>query len=52
MNPNTKLSTLLEFRVYETLPKDPTTEVEMKVQEILSERKTALPTDLKHKLAP
>jgi hypothetical protein len=39
-----KLNTLLEFRVYETFPKDPTTKVERKVQKILSEHKTALPT--------
>jgi hypothetical protein len=42
-----KLKSLLLFRVYESLPKDPTAKVERKVQKILSEHKTALPIDLK-----
>jgi hypothetical protein len=47
-----KLNTMLDFRVYETLPKNPTIKAERKVQKILSEHKTALPTNLKQKLAP
>jgi hypothetical protein len=35
-----KLNSLLEFRVYELLPKDPTAKVERKVQELLSKTKS------------
>jgi hypothetical protein len=45
-----KLNTLVEFRVYEMLPKDPAAKVERKVQKLLSKPKTTLPTNLKHKL--
>jgi hypothetical protein len=34
------------------LSKDPTAKVERKVQKLLSTHKTALPTNLKHKLTP
>jgi hypothetical protein len=42
-----KLNTSLESRVYEPLPKDPTTKVERKVQKLLSHHRTALLADLK-----
>jgi hypothetical protein len=44
--------TLLESGVYEPLSKDRTTNIERKVQELLSEHKIPLPIDLKHKLTP
>jgi hypothetical protein len=49
---NNKLNTLLEPRVYEPLPKDPTAKAERKVHKLLSAHKTAPPTYLKHKLTP
>jgi hypothetical protein len=47
-----KLNSLLEYGVYEPLPKDPTAKVERKIQTLLSKHKTALPTELKRKLTP
>jgi hypothetical protein len=47
-----KLNTLLESRIYEPLPEDPTAKVERKVQKLLSKHKTTLPIDPKHKLTP
>jgi hypothetical protein len=47
-----KLNALLESGVYESLPIDPTAKVDKKVQKLLSEHKTALPTDLKHHSKP
>jgi hypothetical protein len=41
-----------EAGVSEPLPKDPIAKVERIVQKLLSKYKTALPTDLKHKLTP
>jgi hypothetical protein len=45
-----KSNTLLEFGVYEPLPKDSTAKVDRKIQKLLSEHKTTLPINLKHKL--
>jgi hypothetical protein len=42
-----KITTLLESGVYEPLPKDPTAKVERKVQKILANHKTVLPTKVK-----
>jgi hypothetical protein len=47
-----KLNTLLEYRVYEPLPKDPRARVERKMQKLCSKHKTALLADLKRKLTP
>jgi hypothetical protein len=47
-----KISGLLDSRVYIPLYKDPTFQIERKIQKLLSEHKTVLPTDLKHKLTP
>jgi hypothetical protein len=47
-----KFNTLLEYGVFEPLPRDLTAKMERKVQKHLSKYKTALPTDLKHKLTP
>jgi hypothetical protein len=47
-----KLNTLLEFGVYEPVPKNDAAKVERKIQKLLSKHKTALPTGLKHKLTP
>jgi hypothetical protein len=47
-----KFNTLLEFGVYELLPKDHTAMMERRVKKKhLSRHKTALPTDPKHKLS-
>jgi hypothetical protein len=42
-----RLNTLLQSGVYEPLPKDPTANVERKIQKLLSKHKTTLPSDLK-----
>jgi hypothetical protein len=47
-----KLITLLESRVHEPLPKDPTAKLRRKVYKLLSKHKSALSTDLKCKLTP
>jgi hypothetical protein len=47
-----KLNILLESRVYEPLPEDPTAKVERRIQKLLSKHKTTLPIDLKYKLTP
>jgi hypothetical protein len=46
------LKTLLESGVYEPLPKDPTAEIERKIEKFLSKHKTTFLVDLKHKLTP
>jgi hypothetical protein len=47
-----KVNTLLESGAYEPLPKDPTAEVERKLQKLLSKHKTTLLIDLKYKPTP
>jgi hypothetical protein len=44
------LNTLLESGVYEPLPKGPVVKVESKIHKFLSEHRTTLSIDLKHKL--
>jgi hypothetical protein len=46
------LNTFSESGLYEPLTKDPTARADIKVQKLLAEHKTALPTDLKGKLTP
>jgi hypothetical protein len=47
-----KISSLLESGVYEILPKDPTSQIERKIRQLLTKHKTVLPVALKRKLTP
>jgi hypothetical protein len=47
-----KISSLLESGVYEILPKDPTSQIESKIHQLLTKHKTVLPVALKCKLTP
>jgi hypothetical protein len=47
-----KMSILLESGVYEILQKDPMSQIERKVWELLTKHKIVLPTALEHKLTP
>jgi hypothetical protein len=49
---NKKIFSLLESGVYEPLKKDPTSQIERKIQRLLSKHKSILSTDLKRKLTP
>jgi hypothetical protein len=40
------------IRVYETLRKDPKSQIERKIRKLLTKRKTAVSSALKHKLTP
>jgi hypothetical protein len=47
-----KLNTLLESGVYEPVLKDPTSEIERKVQKLLSKHKSGISSELKCQLTP
>jgi hypothetical protein len=44
-----KISSLLESGVYEILPKDPTSQIERKIRQLLTKHKTVLPIAVKCK---
>jgi hypothetical protein len=47
-----KISSLLESGVYEFLPKDPTSQIERKIRQLITKHKTVLPVALKRRLTP